>query len=77
MHLKSTHLLTVVAKGELVLGRGVQHHVPHEVDPPQPEARRQRGLPVGEGALGDLPRELLAVEELPEVGEVVVLGAIV
>ena len=72
-----SHLLTVVTEGELVLGRGVDQHVPYEVDPAQSEAGCQRGLPVGEGARGDLPGELLAVEELPEVGKVVVLDEVV
>ena len=71
-----SHLLTVVTEGELVLGRGVDQHVPYEVDPAQSEAGCQRGLPVGEGARGDLPGELLAVEELPEVGKVVVLDEV-
>ena len=69
-------LLTAFGKRELVLGRGVQEDVPHEVEPAQPEAGDQRGLPVGEGARGDLRGELLAVEEQPEVGEVVVLDQV-
>ena len=69
-------LLTTFAKGELVFGRGVQQDVPDEVEPAEPEAGGQRGLPVGEGARGDLRGELLAVEEQPEVGEVVVLDQV-
>ena len=51
------------AKGELVLGRGVKQHLPHEVDPPQLEARRQGRLPVREGARGDVLRQLLPAFE--------------
>ena len=69
-------LLTAFAKRELVLCRGMQQDVPDEVEPAEPEAGGQRGLPVGKGARGDLRGELLAVEEQPEVGEVVVLDQV-
>ena len=69
-------LLTAFAKGELVLGGGVQQDVPDELESAELEAGGQRGLPVGEGARGDLRGELLAVEEQPEVGEVVVLDQV-
>ena len=69
-------LLTAFAKGELVLGRGVQQDVLDEVEPSESEAGGQRGLPVGEGARGDLRGELLAVEEQPEVGQIVVLDQV-